>query len=71
MADPGPAGPTPAGAPHREDRGGDAELRAGGGAGPLGVRRFSAYRLAGAISAVVHAVLGSLLASWWRLKIPG
>jgi len=26
--------------------------------------------LPGAISAVVHALLGSVLASWWRLKLP-
>ena len=43
LADPCRAGPTEAGAPHREYRGWHAELRPGSGAGPLRVQRLTAH----------------------------
>lgn len=44
LADPRPAGPTPAGAPHHQHRGGHAELRPGRGAGPLRLCRLAPHR---------------------------
>lgn len=57
LANPGPAGPTPAGAPHHQHRGGHAELKPGRGAGLLRPCGLTLTALPGTISAVVHAVL--------------